>query len=132
LEYDKFCDVISGDRQFYRPGVLDLWSANLPETEKRKYDFYFDNPMQKSCTTTIDLPNGFSVESLPADVNLKFSYGNYQSAYGYDASKNQVTVTTKFNLADQVIPAAKYSEMQDYMAAIAKAQNKKMVIKKKS
>lgn len=131
LLYDRFFDVMSGDRQFYRPGVLDLWSLDLPETEKRKYDFYFDCPMQKTCTTTIDIPDGFNVESLPADVNLKFSYGNYESSYKYDAAKNQVIGVVKFNLNTQIIPAAKYAELQTYTAAITKAQNKKMVIRKK-
>lgn len=132
LTYDRFFDIMSGDRQFYRPGVLDLWTSDLPETDKRKHDFYFESPMQKTCTTTIDLPEGFIIESLPADVNLKFSYGNYQSSYKYDAAKNQVTSVTKFNLNTHIIPAAKYTEMLTYTGAIAKAQNKKMVIRKKA
>ena len=40
--------------------------------------------------------------------------------------------TAKFILNNQVIPAVKYTEMQQYMDAIAKAQNKKLVIKKKA
>lgn len=131
LQYDNFCDLLAGNKQFYRPRVFDLWSVTLPEAEKRKFDFYFEHPMQKSCITTIDLPAGFDVESLPTDVNLKFSYGDYKSSYKYDAAKNQVIATTYFNLNNQVIPAAKYVEMQTYMEGIAKAQSKKLVIKRK-
>ncbi|MEO6849364.1 MAG: DUF3857 domain-containing protein, partial [Mucilaginibacter sp.] len=77
LEYDKFCDVLAGDKRFYRPRVFDLWSATVPITDKRKTDYYFEHPMQKSCVTTIDLPAGFEVENLPANTSLKFTYGNY-------------------------------------------------------
>ncbi|MES2278559.1 MAG: DUF3857 and transglutaminase domain-containing protein [Bacteroidota bacterium] len=132
LEYDRFFDLAVGDKQFYRPIVFDLWRLTLPELEKRKMDYYFDHPMQKSCETTIDLPMGFEMESLPADVKLKFTYGNYEASYLYDKVKNQVTTKVKFNLDKQVVPAAKYTEMQQYMDDIAKAQNKKLVIKRKA
>jgi len=132
LEYDKFCDISSGDKQFYKPRVFDLWQATVPPLEKRKFDFYFDNPLLKSCVTTIDLPAGFEVETLPVSQSLKFSYGTYDVKYTYDAAKNQVVNTTKFNLTNQVIPAAKYNEMQTYFDAVAKAQNKKLVIRRKA
>jgi hypothetical protein len=132
LEYDKFCDIASGDKQFYKPRIFDLWQATLPTEEKRRSDYYFEVPILKTCVTTIDLPAGFEVESLPASQSLKFSYGTYDAKYTYDAAKNQVVNTTKFNLTNQVIPAAKYNEMQTYFDAIAKAQNKKLVIRRKA
>ncbi len=132
LEFDKFCDIKAGDKLFYHPTAFALWDNTVPILEKRKSDYYFDFPRQKSCTTTIDLPAGFEVETLPANQNLKFTYGNYEVNYAYDAAKNQVTSTAKFNLTNQVIPAAKYTELQQYLDAVAKAQNKKLVIKRKA
>ena len=132
LEYDKFCDISAGNKQFYRPRVFDLWRLTVPVLDKRRADFYFEQPMQKSCVTTIDLPAGFEVEALPANQLLKFSYGNYEVNYTYNAAKNQVISTAKFILNNQVIPAAKYTEMQVYMDNIAKAQNKKLVIRRKA
>jgi len=132
LEYDKFCDVMAGDKQFYRSGVIDLCAFTVPIENARKTDYYFDTPLQKSCVTTIDLPAGFEVETLPANQTLKFAYGNYDVGYVYDAAKNQVTSTAKFNLTNQVIPAAQYTELQQYLDAVAKAQNKKLVIKRKA
>jgi hypothetical protein len=78
------------------------------------------------------LPAGFEVETLPANQSLKFTYGNYDIKYVYDIAKNQVTSTAKCILNNHVIPAAKYAEMQQYMDAVAKAQNKKLVIHKKA
>jgi hypothetical protein len=132
MEYDKFCDVIAGDKQFYRPWALALWDLTLPISEKRKSDFYFKFPLQESCSTIIDLPPGFEIETLPVNTTLKFTYGNYELNYVYNKEKNQVISTAKFILNNQVIPAAKYTEMQQYMDGVAKAQNKKLVIKKKA
>jgi len=68
---------------------------------------------------------------MPANASLKFSYGNYEISYVYNKDKNQVVSTAKFVLNTQIIPAAKYTEMQQYMDGITKAQNKKLVIRKK-
>jgi hypothetical protein len=132
LEYDKFCDIKAADKQFYHPHAFDLVPFTLPIEEKRKSDYYFNNPMQKTCVTTIDLPQGFEVETLPATQSLKFTYGNYEVKYIYDVVKNQVVSTAMFNLTKHVIPAGKYTEMQQYLDAIAKAQNKKLVIRRKA
>lgn len=132
IEYDKFCDVMAGDKQFYRPRAFDLCAFSVPIEEKRKSDYYFEHPLEKSCVTTIDLPSGYEVETLPANQSLKFSYGDYDVKYVYDAAKNQVVSTAKFNITNHVIPAAKYTELQQYLDAVAKAQNKKLVIKRKA
>jgi hypothetical protein len=132
LEYDQFCDVKAGDKQFYRPLAFLLWSNTVPVLEKRQTDYYWDYPRIKTCTTTIDIPTGFEMETLPPNASFKFTYGNYEINYVYNKDKNQVISTAKFILNNQVIPAAKYTEMQQYMDGVAKAQNKKLVIKKKA
>jgi len=132
LDYDKYCDIKAGDKMFYHPQALTFWDFTLPVLDKRKTDYYFDYPMQGSSVSTIDLPAGYEVETLPVNQSLKFTYGNYEINYAYDAAKNQVTSTAKFILTNQLIPAAKYTELQVYLDAVAKAQNKKLVIRKKA
>ena len=100
LEYDKFCDVMAGDKQFYKPFAFQLWGSTIPVLEKRKTDYYWEYPRIKSCVTTIELPAGFEVEALPAAASLKFTYGNYEINYVYNKDKNQVVSTAKF-VSDQ-------------------------------
>ena len=88
--------------------------------------------MQKSSVTIIDLPAGYEIESLPTAQTLKFDYGSYDVNYFYDTAKNQVKSVANFKLNTQVIPAAKYADLQQYLDAVAKAQNKKMVIRRKA
>lgn len=132
LEYDKFCDIAAGDKQFYRPHVFDLVAFTLPIEEHRTSDYYFEHPLEKTCVTTIDLPVGFEVETLPVNQSLKFAYGDYTVKYTYDTAKNQVISTASFDITNQDIPAAKYTELQEFLDAVAKAQNKKLVIKRKA
>jgi len=132
LEFDKFCDIKAGDKQFYRPLAFTLWDQTVPILEKRKTDFYFEFPREKRSVTIIDLPQGFEVETLPTNQTLKFTYGSYEVTYTYDAAKNQVTSIAKFILTNHVIPAAKYTELQQYLDAVVKAENKKLVIRRKA
>ena len=132
LEFDKYADIVSGDKLFYKQAVFNICNISLPIVEKRINDYYFEHPMKKHGKTTINLPEGYVVESMPTNVNLKFSYGNYEVLYTYDNVKNQVISEAKFNLTNHVIPAAKYSEMQTYFDAIAKANGKKLILKKKA
>ncbi len=132
MEYDKFCDIAAGDKQFYRPHAFDLVAFSIPAEEHRKSDYYFETPLQKTCVTTIDLPAGFDIETLPSNQSLKFTYGDYDIKYSFDATKHQVVSTAKFDINNQVIPAAKYTELQEFLDSVVKAQNKKLVIKRKA
>jgi hypothetical protein len=132
LEYDRYTDVMTGDKYFYRPQAMDLWRATVPVLEKRKADYYFEHPMLKTCVTNITLPAGYEAETVPANTSLKFSYGSYDVNYVYNREKNIIVSTAKFLLTNHVIPAAKYTEMQVYLDNIVKAQNKKLVIRKKA
>ncbi|RYE36212.1 MAG: DUF3857 domain-containing protein [Sphingobacteriaceae bacterium] len=128
LEYEQFYEMSAGSKQFYKPRIFNLCGETMPTAEKRKSDYYFSCPMQKTCTTTIQLPEGFKLETVPTNVNLKFSYGDYQSTYVYDTASNKIISTVKFNLNTQIVPAGKYKDLQEYFAAIAKAQSKKIVV----
>ncbi len=132
LEFDKYCDVKAGNKMFYHPQVISFWDFTVPILEKRKTDYYFEYPMLGSDVTIIDLPVGFEVETLPVNQSLKFTYGSYDIKYVYDAVKNQVVCTAKYSLTNHVIPAAKYTELQQYLDAVIKAQNKKLVIRHKA
>ncbi|MXV52357.1 DUF3857 domain-containing protein [Pedobacter sp. HMF7647] len=129
LQYDTFSDISTGNRKFYRPRVFDLWNYTLSGTGKRKTDYYFQHPMQKSCLTVIDLPSGFKLESLPENVDLKFKYGSYTISYEYLVAKNEVISKAEFIIKNQVIPASEYAGMKLFMDNIQKAQNKKFVVR---
>lgn len=132
LTYDDFSDIKTGDKMFYRPHVFDLVAFTLPPDDHRKYDYYFESPMKKACTTIIELPAGYEVEALPASQDFKFAYGEYHVKYSYDSTKNQVTGIASFTITNQDIPAAQYGSLQQFLDNINSAQNKKLIIKRKA
>ena len=120
-----------GGQTFLRPSAFDLCTYNVPVEKNRKTDFHFEFPVKKSSVTTILLPAGFEVESMPANADLKFIYGSYQISFVYDPTKNQVTSTAKFNITSADVPPEHYTEMQQFLDAVAREQRKKLVIRRK-
>ncbi|WP_423148755.1 DUF3857 domain-containing protein [Rubrolithibacter danxiaensis] len=131
FDYARFNDMAAGNKLFLRPRLLDIWTSTLPAKSTRKYDYYFDHPMLKKNTTVIELPKGFEIESLPANTDIKFSYGNFKTTYTYKKENNQLTCYSEFQITNHVIPAEKYAEMQEFMENVSKSLNKKLVINKK-
>jgi hypothetical protein len=132
MEYEKLNDQAAGNKLFYRPRIFDLWKSTLPVAEKRNTNFYFASPFIKKSHTTYQLPENMELEVLPANADLKFSYGSYQVKYTYDKDKNEIQAEGMFELNNHIIPPAHYQEMQVFMDEIAKSMTKKMVLKKKS
>jgi len=131
VTFDKFCDIISDDKLFLRPFAFDLSTYVFPPDANRKTDLHFEYPMAKSCITTIMLPEGFEIETLPPNATFKFEFGTYEINYVYDQSKNNVVSTVKFNLNNAVIPAGYYTEMQRFFDDIGREQRRKLVIRRK-
>lgn len=132
LEYDKLCDVSSGGKFFYRPALIGLWSLRLDSEKPRKTDFYFPHPLTKELVTYYTLPENFEIETLPSNVSLKFSYGVFSRNYVFDAEKHQIKSVAVMTIDKPRIPAAKYAEMYQFMEDIARANGRKIVIRKKA
>lgn len=132
LEYEKMSDMNTGKKFFYRPRVFDLWRTTFPVLEHRKSDVYFSLPCIKKNTTNFSFAQNYKVESIPATVSLRFSYGSYEASYSLDKTNNKVKCVSVFKLNKHIIPAGKYKEMQEFMDLISKSMNKKIIVNKTS
>lgn len=131
ITFDKFCDIVSDDKLFFRPFAFDLSTYIFTPDAKRKTDFHFEYPMAKSCTTTIDLPRGFEIETLPPNASLKFAFGSFEISYVYNQSSNKVVSIAKFNINNAVIPPENYAEMQHFFDEVGQEERRKLVVKHK-
>ncbi len=132
LEYQKLNDFSAGDKLFFRQGLFDLWKLTLPVNKSRKTDYFFNHPAITQNKAVYKLPENMMPESLPSNINLKFSYGTYKSEFAYNQEKNEIINTAKLELKNHIIPASGYSEMQKFMDEVAKSMSKKLIIKRKT
>lgn len=131
LEYSNLSEMRTGNKAFYRPRILDIWKTTLPSNNTRKTDLFLSFPLMGKQESAYVLPSEMEVESLPADVSLKFEYGSFDARYSYHKEDNTVKCTSEIKLNKHIVPAAKYKEMQSFLDDIAKSSSKKLVLHKK-
>ncbi len=130
LEIEKIPDFSAGSKMFLNQRVYQFWSARLPKKENRKLDFFFECPFQKIDTTVIILPEGYKVDAIPKEKQLKCEFANYATSYRYDEVKNVVISTATMTLTRHRIPAAKYAEVKNFFDEVILDDSQKIVIKK--
>jgi Domain of Unknown Function with PDB structure (DUF3857)/Transglutaminase-like superfamily len=130
MHFEKIPDFAAGSKKFFRPHLYTVWEFGLPaEKTKRVNDFLFPYPFIETDTTTWQLPEGYSMESLPASTSFNFDLGSFKTEYKFDPEKKQVNVITRLELKRHRIPAAKYSEARIFFDRVLKELEQKIILK---
>ncbi len=123
-------ELITGSKMFLRPTVPNIWTAILPKAENRKLDFYFEFPFEKTDTTIIKLPEGYSVDALPQTLTDSCKYARFVSSCWYDEKTHQVYAAARVVLTQYKIPAADYGAVKKFFDAVLLANDERIVVKK--
>jgi len=71
---------ISGKRLFLPPNILSRSRTEITAVQDRKADFVFIHAYSDSDEYEVILPEGYTPESKPSDVNIVSPYGSYKSS----------------------------------------------------
>lgn len=130
MSIEQIPEFIAGNKMFLAPGLYKQWSQKLPKVKNRRLDFYFHNPFIKTDTTIFKLPEGYSIDALPASKNLICEYGSYKTSFWFDADKNSIYCTAKLELTQLKIPALKYASVKNFFDKVMQQESQKIVITK--
>jgi hypothetical protein len=127
---EKIPEFTAGNKMFLAPRLYKLWETKLPKAEKRKLDFYFQNPYEFTDTTIFKLPAGASVEALPKPAALSGAYATYSTKYWYNETEKAVYSTASLVLKQYKIPAAAYADIKKLFDDILMDGTQRIVVKK--
>ena len=96
----------------------------------RREDFYFDCPFEKSDTTVIRLPKGYTADDIPAPISDSCKYGHFSCKCWYDAKANEVVTTTNIDLQTNKIPPSDYAAVKKFFDAVLQSNEERLVIRK--
>ncbi len=130
LSLHKIPEFTAGKKIFLNPRIYKIWSSELPKSEGRTQDFYFEHPFIKTDTTNYHLPDGYTIESLPDAKSFRFDYGSFCSSYSYDETKKMLQSITEIRLTEYKIPVSKYSSVRYFFNEVLEEYTRKLVIKK--
>lgn len=130
LAIEKVPEFIAGSKMFFSPRLYKFCNTRMPKAEKRKYDYFFHFPYEKTDTTILKLPDGFTVDGLPQGKTLQCKYATYTTKYWFDDSQKAVFSYASLTLHQMRIPVADYAEMKRFFDDIMQDDAQKIVVKK--
>lgn len=120
--------TITGKRLFVVPNLMNRTARKLNQDSSRKYDIVIDFGYQDIDSVEIDLPSGFTPESVPSPVIIKSKFGNYSSSV--TLSNNKLIYYRNIEHFEGHFPASDYTEMAKFYDTIFKADRAKLVLVK--
>ncbi len=125
----KGFDVI-GDKLYISPLLFLTQSENPFKQEKREYPIDFGYPTQDKFNISIEIPEGYVVESMPAMMNIVTGddLGAFKYIVGNTGNKIQISITADLNAT--IVTADYYEVLKDFFQKMIDKQNEKIVLKK--
>jgi hypothetical protein len=125
----KSVEIING--KIYIAPLLFLTERENPfKQEKREYPVDFGYPKQNRYNVSIDIPQGYTIESMPKAMNLVTgeNMGTFKYAIGNTGNKIQITITEDINTA--IISSEYYDVIKEFFQKIIDQSNEKIVLVK--
>ena len=120
--------VKSGSRLFVSPGFLYKNSFPGQVSNKRKLNLYEPFGYCYSDTLNMTIPDGYTIEFLPADVDLSSCYGTYRITYS-SVKDNQITLTRFIRIEKGNYDKTTFPEINSFLMKVARQEQQKIILK---
>lgn len=124
----NYCSF-SGKYMLLPLNLLNAQTAVQKMLKPRLSDILISRDYVDYDTIIYKIPKNFSYESLPAGKTINSIYGSY--SYSVKANDSEIVFIRKFVLLEGRYKPAMYKELYDFMLAVSKADNSKIMLTKK-
>ena len=114
---------------FFRLNFFSILSSVPPKNRDRKYPIYIPSGFRHHDKINIELPAGYSYESIPKDVKIESEFGKY-TMHVTKLSNQKMVYERDFILKEGTYPKEKYKAFRSFLKKIHKSDLKKAIIKK--
>ncbi|MFV8467235.1 DUF3857 domain-containing protein [Flavobacterium sp. LB1P62] len=121
---------IIGEEIFLNPLLFFTLHKNPFVQDKRKMPIYFGYPIQNRYNISIEIPEGYQVESLPKGINLSMGDGSFSFKYFLEKKENRIQIVVQSETKNAVVSAEDYLMLKDFYQQIMYKQKEKIVLKK--
>ena len=127
----SYAKKVGGKLQL-KPSIIErVESTSVVAKEERRFPMYFFSQYFTKNTVEISIPEGYTVERIPDDVDLVFPFGSYRVKYSIEKDIIKYERDYKFNTFE--ISKEEYSSFKEYIERIAQEDAQEIIlIQKKS
>ncbi len=122
-------DVI-GDKIYFSPLLFLASSENPFKSDDRQFPVDFGYPSTSNYVCSVNLPEGYAVESLPEPMSIGMpnSLGSFKYEIQNKGAMLQLKVTSTIN--EPIISAEYYATLKEYFKKMIEKTNEKVVLSK--
>ncbi|PIF31593.1 transglutaminase superfamily protein [Flavobacterium sp. 9] len=126
---NNLCEVIGG-KIYVSPMLFFTNDKNPFKQEVREYPVDFSYPFLDKYNITIQIPEGFAVETLPAPaiLNMEDNLGTFKFNIAASGTSLQLSIAHQIN--DAVVSAEKYEMLKEYYKVMIAKETEKIVLKR--
>jgi len=120
---------LTGKRIFIAPNLFDKTGVKYPTDSVRKYDIVFNQAYRDIDSITIKIPDGYTPEAMPQNVQLESRFGKYTASVKVEGNKIEY-----YRLEEKSrnrFPASDYPELVKFQDQVYKADRARIVLVKK-
>jgi transglutaminase-like putative cysteine protease len=122
--------TVNGKRIFLTPNLMNR-SNEIPEKiEKRRTPIVLDLPYIDIDSIEYNMPEGIYPEYLPPPIKLSSRFGEYECSFIHTEGK--LVYYRRFSVPEGKFPPESYNELTEFMKAVQKADNTKIVFLNKT
>ncbi|MGK4566030.1 transglutaminase domain-containing protein [Flavobacterium sp. 3HN19-14] len=125
----KASEVI-GDKIYFSPLLFLTDSENPFKQETREYPVDFGYPTQYKYNVSIEIPEGYAIESLPQQTSIGTE--NKMSAFKYTIANtgNKIQLAIVNDMNEAIVPSENYQMLKDFYQKMIDKLKEKIVLKK--
>jgi hypothetical protein len=120
--------TVTGRRMFIQPNIITKTNRKLTADSARKYDVVLDYEYIDIDSVEVEMPDGYTVESVPANININSKFGKYSATTKVNNNKLYYYRTVEQSRGK--FPKEDYGDLVKHFEAIYKADRTKVVLVK--
>lgn len=119
-----------GEKLYVNPLLFASLTENPFKLDQRDYPVDFIYPQQHKYTFTLQLPEGYTIESLPESqaMTLPNEYGSFK--YQISQVQNSMQLLVNLDINSSIIPNTVYPDLKAFFAQLIQKENEKVVLAK--
>jgi hypothetical protein len=121
---------VSGDRMFFQPNLMERRTYVPADIPERLAPIRYNYPYHDVDSICYVLPSGYAVESLPAEVSLQPSFGEFHTNT-IVLGDTVVVYKRSLEIHAYSIPAKNYTEYRKFFMDVVKADRAQVVLVRK-
>lgn len=126
---DQSADIV-GNSILFKPLFFQTTKSNPFVSETRAFPIDFIYPTKSKYSYTINIPDGFTIESIPTSINIGLpdNMGSYK--YVIQKADKSIQIMVQTEILVSFIAQTEYEAVKDFFKQIVDKENEQVVLKK--